>query len=262
MAMTAEHRDELRRAKAALEHPGFAVKLASRLGTPIERGFELLPPAWSEKLAGVTRDALSAALTGATLTMRDSARGAPPRAAPRWHKAAAAVSGAAGGVFGLAALLVELPISTTIICRSIADIARAHGESPLEPATRLACLEVFALGGASDADDAAETGYFAVRAALAQAISDATRYLAAHQALGDGAPVLLHLCSLIAARFKLQVSEKAAAQAVPLLGAAAGAAINVLFIDHFQAVSRGHFAVRRLERLYSPGLVRAEYARL
>jgi hypothetical protein len=58
------------------------------------------------------------------------------------------------------------------------------------------------------------------------------------------------------------VSEKVAAEAVPIVGAAGGAVINLLFIDHFQNMARGHFIVRRLERAYGAELVRAEYDRL
>jgi hypothetical protein len=262
MTMTPAHLAELKAAKFTLEHPGLAVKITQLLGKPIERGFELLPRAWSEKVGDVTRDALMAAMKGAVMTMRNTPSLVDPPAAPRWHKAAAALSGAAGGAVGLPALVVELPLSTTILCRSIADIARANGEAPQDPATRLACLEVFALGGASTSDDAAETGYFAVRASLAQAVSEATRYLATHKFAGDGAPALVRLIGLIAARFKLQVSEKVAAQAVPVVGAAAGAVVNLLFVDHFQGMSRGHFTVRRLDRVYPPERVRQEYERL
>jgi hypothetical protein len=53
-----------------------------------------------------------------------------------------------------------------------------------------------------------------------------------------------------------------AAQAVPVIGAAGGAVINLLFIDHFQDMARGHFIVRRLERAYPPEMVREEYERL
>ena len=181
---------------------------------------------------------------------------------PRWHKFASAVSGATGGAFGLPALVVELPVSTTIICRSIADIARANGEDLDDMAARMACLEVFALGGPARTDDAAESGYFAVRAALAQAVSEAGRYLATHASVQDGAPAIVRLVALIAARFQVQVSQKAAAQAVPIIGAAAGAIINLMFIDHFQDMSRGHFTVRRLERIHGAQAVRAAYDRL
>jgi hypothetical protein len=60
------------------------------------------------------------------------------------------LSGAIGGAFGLTALAVELPLSTAIMLRSIADIARSEGEDLTMVESRLACLEVFALGGRSD----------------------------------------------------------------------------------------------------------------
>jgi len=45
------------------------------------------------------------------------------------HRAIVAVTGAVGGVFGLPALAIELPVSTMVIFRSIADIARSEGEN-------------------------------------------------------------------------------------------------------------------------------------
>ncbi len=255
MTLSAEHQSQLEQAKALLENPGLAMKISSLVGSPIEKGFALLPRGWRNKVGVLTQDALLYALKGALLTMG----GQVTEASPRWHKFASAVSGAAGGAFGLPALVVELPVSTTIICRSIADIARANGESLDDMAVRMACIEVFAFGGPSGADDAAESGYLAVRAALAQAVSDATRYLATHAAVQDGAPALVRLIALVGARFQVQVSEKLAAQSVPIVGAAAGAMINLLFIDHFQDMSRGHFTIRRLERLYGEQQVRAAY---
>ena len=66
----------------------------------------------------------------------------------------------------------------------------------------------------------------------------------------------------VAARFGIAVSEKAAAQAIPIIGAVGGALINTMFIDHFQDVAHGHFIVRRLERTYDPELVKSEYLKL
>jgi hypothetical protein len=257
--LSAAHLLELTEARRLLETPGIAMKASNLIGRPIEAGIHLLPAGWRDKVADATREALMAALNGALRTMDRRSTGAAVPAIPGWHKLAATLSGAAGGAFGLPALLLELPVSTTIMCRSIADIARAEGEALDDPAVRLACIEVFALGGKTPGDDAAETGYFAVRAALARAVSDAAQFLASHAAASEGAPALLRLVGLVAARFHLQVSEKVAAQAVPVIGAAGGALINLMFIDHYQDVSRGHFTVRRLERLYGEDVVRRAY---
>jgi len=38
-----------------------------------------------------------------------------------------------------------------------------------------------------------------------------------------------------------------------------GAVINTLFIEHFQTMARGHFMVRRLERVHGAEAVRLAY---
>ncbi len=141
MPLSDEHLAELSEAKRLLENPGLAVKITNLVGRPVEKGFELLPDSWSQRIGVATKDALLFAMKGALLTMdRRSVE-----AYPRWHKVAAALSGAAGGAFGLPSLIAELLLPTTIMCRSIADIARANGESLDSVSTRLACIEVFAL---------------------------------------------------------------------------------------------------------------------
>jgi len=101
-----------------------------------------------------------------------------------------------------------------------------------------------------------------VRAILAKSVSEAVRFLAGRGLTDEAAPILVRVISQIAARFGLVVSQKIAAQSVPLIGAAGGAAINYAFVDHFQTIARGHFTIRRLERLYGAAIVQAEYQRL
>jgi EcsC protein family len=61
----------------------------------------------------------------------------------------------------------------------------------------------------------------------------------------------------IGSQFGLVVSDKAAAGAIPLVGALGGAAANLAFMEHFQRLARTHFAIRRLEREYGqPEVVR------
>lgn len=255
MAISSEDLDELRKAKDILENPGVTSKLTNLLGAPIEKGFELLPDDWQTKISVATQDALMLSLKGALLTMDSDAS----ESYPGWHKFAATLSGGVGGVFGLPALIVELPVSTTIMLRSIADIGRSHGELLSTAKSKIACLEVFALGGASKRDDSSESGYFAARIALARAVTEASEYLTEKAIIEETAPALVRLITTIASRFQVQVSEKAAAMAVPIVGAIGGAGINLLFIDHFQDMSRGHFVVRKLERKYGHELIRETY---
>jgi hypothetical protein len=250
---------DLQTAVQLLENPGLIAKVSDLVGTPIEALFKSLPSGAGDKIATVTHKSLAAAVNAAVWTMKPNGRVAPWSKA---HLAAAGVAGGIGGAFGLAALPIELPVTTTIIMRSIADIARSEGENVLDPETRFACLEVFAMGGPSQDDDAAESGYFAVRAALGKAVSEAARYVAQRTVIEDGAPVIIRLLAQVAARFNAVVGEKIMAQGVPLIGALGGATVNVLFIEHFQDMARGHFIVRRLERQYGEDDVRKRYGQL
>ena len=259
MTLSPEDRDALSRATSLLEQPRLATRLTGLIGMPIEQALDLLPAPWSKAVAAATQKSLEAALRAAVMTLGDRPGGAR---SDFFHKVAVVTTGAGGGAFGLAGLPVELPLSTTLMLRSIADIARSEGETLESLESRMACLEVFALGGRTKEDDASESAYFLVRAALSRALADAAKFIAEKGVVQEGAPVLVRLIAQVAARFGIVVSEKVAAQAVPLLGAAGGGAINALFMSHFQQVAHGHFIVRRLERAYSPEFIRAEYDRL
>jgi hypothetical protein len=254
-----EHLSQLRYAKSLLERPSLAARLTDVVGAPIEKGFKFLPEKWSETLNATVKVSLEKALS---FSVRSLSKAGPQKPKDRFHRFAAMAAGAGGGAFGLGGLVVELPVSTVIMLRSIADIARSEGEDVSDVEAQLACLEVFALGGRSKSDDAAETGYFAIRTALANTVSDAARYLAQRGAAKKGTPALVRLISAISARFGVVVSEKAAAMAVPAIGAAGGAIVNSIFISHFQDMARGHFIVRRLEREYGQTLVRQTYESL
>ncbi|MEA3418628.1 MAG: EcsC family protein [Campylobacterota bacterium] len=251
--------NDLKKAKMLLENPGIAAKITNLLGTPIEKGFELLPDNWNAKVGEVTQTALSKATDAAVFTIKDLPG---EEASNIWHKLAVTTTGGLGGFFGLPALAVELPISTTIMLRSIADVARSEGETIGKIESKIACIEVFAFGGPSKSDDASESGYFAVRATLAQSVTHAAKHIAEKGLSEKGAPALARLIIQISERFSIQVSQKAAAQAVPAIGAAGGALINTLFIDHFQNMARGHFIVRRLERKYGKKIVEATYKKV
>jgi hypothetical protein len=265
----------LEQAKRVLETPDLAIQLASRVGRPIERLVEKLPARTREIVSSATRTALEKGLelavrsidfeeargVGRVLARVTGARPAGP--ADLAHRAAVIASGALGGALGAAALPLELPLSTTLMLRSIADHARAQGEDLTALRVRLECLGVFAMGGRAATDDAAESGYFAVRVALAQAVAHAAEQLGTRAVAGvaaeRGAPAVVRLVGLIAQRFGTSVAQKAVAQAVPLVGALAGAAINSVFIQHYQKTAWGHFTVRRLERAYGADEVRRAY---
>lgn len=248
----------LQRAVELLEHPGFAARLTNVLGKPIELIGTALPASASRLITTATAKALELALGAALRTMRGRAEAG----SPRFHRALAAATGAAGGAFGLASLPVELPVSTIVMLRSIAEIARSEGEDLRDSEAALACIQVFALGGRPGSSDASESGYYAVRGMLAKSVTQAARFIAERGVVEEGSPILVRFITQVASRFGVVVTQKAAAQAVPVIGALGGAAVNYAFIEHFQDVARGHFIVRRLERVYGKNLVHREYERL
>ncbi len=245
----------IREAVGTLERSTLVGRLSSLAGRPLEIVTRSMPAPAQEAVSRATEVALKAALRAALRTVPKSDR----LRIPGLDRAAAVASGALGGALGLATLPLELPVSTVLMLRTIAEIARENGEELSDPETRLACLEVFALGSRAEADDLASGGYFAVRAALAKSVTQAAK-LAAAQGLADAsAPALVRFMAQIASRFGVVVSQKVAATAVPILGALGGAAVNAAFLEHFRAVARAHFNVRRLERTYGPDAVRAAY---
>lgn len=260
-AFLAEELVELRRARALLTGPGVAVRFANLIGSPIEKGLRMLPEGATRLVHHATRTALEQALRLAVHSIdSDSQANRNPR--NRLHKVLVGASGAVGGAFGLGALFLELPLSTTLMLRSIARVAASQGHDLNQLSVRLACLEVFALGGDTRTDDAAETSYWAIRAALAQLVSEAVTSIAARGVVTGPTPAAIRLLTALAARFGVLVTEEIAAKAIPVVGAATGAAINVVFLDHFQKMAEGHFILRRLEARHGTETVRRAYESL
>lgn len=249
---------DLEWANRHMEHPSLAARLSSVIGTPIDIAIKLIPPPLYRKIRRVADNAVGQVLKVAVSSLQNVAEKDPRNGL---YRALAGGTGAAGGLFGIYGLPIDLAVSTTLMLRSIAEIARSEGERIDSTDTRLACLEVFALGGHSESDDAAETGYYSLRLALALPITQASRHIALH-GVNSGGPVAARLASLIASRFSVAVSQKTAAQLVPVIGAATGAVINVAFMNHFQEMARGHFIVRRLERKYGEKMIRNSYESL
>ncbi|MFT0851661.1 EcsC family protein [Achromobacter sp. F4_2707] len=265
-----EDLETLTKAVALLESPSLTIRIANLVGTPVEWAMKKLPGSTADKVQKAIKVALQKAVGGALRTMDDTSTAA---ARPKTHTAMVAASGAVGGFFGLKGTLIELPITTTLIMRSVADIARSEGFSVKDPLIQAECVQVFALGGRSPDDDAADSAYYAARVGLNELARETSRLLAesaAHHSAGmaaqgmqlpsgQAAAWLAQIIEAVAQRFGVKVTEKLALQAAPVLGAASGAAINAMFISHYQDMARGHFAIRRLEEKYGEAVIRDAY---
>ncbi|MFN7954566.1 MAG: EcsC family protein [bacterium] len=275
LAWTAEDDAFVRAAAAYLEHPSFLVQLADLVGRPVEAALGSLPRTAQRVIQRAVQGALGKGLEWVSHGLEPSeapvfetlaTAGSRARQRGRRHNVAAAATGAAGGFAGLAAMPIELPISTLILLRTIAATAHEMGADLGDPAVRLECLSVLSLGGPTRRDDAAESGYLTARVGLAGALREAARGLArsgaedlARVALDRTAPALVRFLALIAGRFEAVVTERAVAQVLPVVGAISGAAINTAFAHHFHRVALYHFGIRQLERLHGAETVEARY---
>ena len=147
------------------------------------------------------------------------------------------LSGAVGGFVGMGGFLPDATVTSLAIMREIARIAVEEGEDLDSPDARAACLEVFALNAGQKGGAEPESSYFSARLVM------------------QGRPMAMLLAD-VARRFGVTLSQKFALQAVPVIGAVAGASLNSAFLSHYRELARAHFTIRRLERRFGEATVR------
>ena len=147
---------------------------------------------------------------------------------PGWlSRVVTTAMGAAGGFGGLPSAMAELPVTTTILLRAIQDVAAEHGFDPSEESVQFDCIQIFAAAGPLDHDDGSDLAFLGTRVTVTGA-------------------ALQGLISKVAPRLATVLGQKLAAQTVPVLGAAAGAATNYAYTSYYQQMAHVHFGLRRL----------------
>ena len=199
-----------------------AMEVLNMIGGRAEGLLDRLPPEARARLGTVTERALLGAAEAAHGT-----RGAVSDLPQGRARMLVTVMGAAGGMGGLPTALTELPVTVTVLLRAIQDVAAAHGFDPAEPGVRFASVEVFGAAGPLARDDGADLGFIGARVTLTGA-------------------AMQGLIARVAPRLAAVLGQKLAAQTVPLLGAAAGAATNFAYTRYYQDMADVHFGLRRL----------------
>lgn len=223
---------------------GGLLALAAKAGEKADQVIDWLPDNFEDKLQGVVDLALrqSYAIAFATHRRRRTKRARPVRNRERFYRFAAGVAGAVGGAGGIATTLADLAITTTLILRSIQDIAASYGEDLNDADVRAHCIAVFGTGGPLSDDDSLDTGLWAGRIALS------------HQSVSATIRAVLP-------QFGKSLSEGVLKRAAPLVGAVAGAAINSAFMRYYQQMAHVNFRLRRLSRRHTPKAVLAAFSR-
>ncbi|MFY9210567.1 MAG: EcsC family protein [Aestuariivita sp.] len=201
---------------------GPGIQVLNLLGGQAENLLDRLPDPVRARLDVATQSALVIAMDAA-----ESSRRAVPDQAGWLNTVVATAMGAAGGFGGLPTALVELPVTTTVLLRTIQGVAAEQGFDPSTEGVRFDCLTVFGSAGPLAHDDGADLGFLSVRLALS-------------------GRAMQKMIAAVAPRLGAALGQKLAAQTVPVLGAVAGAATNYAFTNYYQQMAHVHFRLRRL----------------
>lgn len=216
------HAEIDRLARRYLNAGGLGMEILNLVGGKAEGLIERLPAPVRGRIDHITTAGLNSAFHAAARSRRVLGdRG------DWFNRLLSTASGAVGGLAGLPGAMLELPVTITLLLRAILDIAAEHGLDPASDDVRMEALRVFASAGPLSDDDGSDLGLLAARMTL------------------TGATVQ-GLIARVAPKLSASMAQKLAAQATPLIGAAAGAAINYNFARYYQELARVNFGLRRL----------------
>lgn len=201
---------------------GLGISILNMIGGSADNLLERLPEALRGNLEAATVAALGQAMRAA-----DASRSVVPDQKSWLNQAVSTAMGAAGGAGGLPTALAELPVTTTLLLRVIQGVAAEHGFDPASENVQFDCVQVFAAAGPLAGDDGADLGFLSARLTLSGKAMQA-------------------VIAKIAPKLAVVMGQKLAAQAVPVLGAVAGAATNYAYTNYYEEVAHVHFGLRKL----------------
>ncbi|MFC6637280.1 EcsC family protein [Sulfitobacter sp. JBTF-M27] len=201
---------------------GIGISVLNVIGGSAENLIDQLPQGVRGNLEKATVAALNQAMRAA-----HSSRAVVPDQKSWLNQAVTTAMGAAGGAGGLPTALAELPVTTTLLLRVIQGVAVEHGFDPDAENVQFDCVQVFSAAGPLSGDDGTDLGFLSARVALS----------------GKAMQAVIHK---IAPRLAVVLGQKLAAQAVPVLGAVAGAATNYAYTSYYQDMAHVHFGLRKL----------------
>ncbi len=201
---------------------GAAMRFLNSVGGGAETLLARLPAPVRNNLGTATEAALWLAVRNLSHSRR-----VLPSPSPRVARLIGAALGAAGGATGLPGTLAELPVTTAFLLRTIQDEAARQGFDVNSESVLFDTIQVFGAGGPFADDDGSDTGFLAARLSLTSG-------------------GMQKLVAQVAPKLGVVLGQKLAAQAVPVLGGAAGASANYIFAGYYQNVARVHFGLRRL----------------
>ena len=219
-------------ARAHRRANGPIMSLTNRFGTSLEGQLSRLPQGVQDQIEQV----VITVLTGAHHVAGYADLGR------KGSTLAVMASGVVGGSGGIVTALAELPVTITVILHAIRREARLAGFDPNQAGIRAACLQVFAAASPLSDDDGVNTAFLSARMTIT-------------------GPALHKIITTIAPRLAAALGPKIAAQSIPILGAASGAALNAAYLAYYREMARIRFALMRLAEDQGGEVVIAAFAK-
>ena len=260
-------------AKSFLENESFIMKITNVIGKPVDYIQKKLPEKIGNKIDKIVKKSLNKSLEIAIKTTNSKSSNdfiidlKKTKSSKIIHNALTGASGAIGGTFGIVGVIIELPITTSLIMRNIVSIGNQFGFKSSDPQFPFHCLSIFTLGSQRNPnDDQLDSSYYALRASLEVSIRKGAEFLAANSAkivldnVKKGtAPEILNFIAKVAGYFEITVTEKMLAESLPIVGAVSGLVINVAFTNYFGNAARYHFGLLNLEKKYGKDVIEKIY---
>lgn len=225
--MTAEALGQIDALADRLQNAGGPIiRAMNAIGGKVELRIKALPPAAHRVLEQGTGQMLHQIYRASGYI---GSHPALPETGAWGHRFAALAGGALGGFGGVSTSLVEMPATVGVFFAAMQKSAGAHGFDPTDEEIRRDCIAIFGAGGPQRADDGVDTSFIGSRMAL------------------NGAS-LRGLIQRVAPSLALVLGRKLASQAVPVLGAAAGAAVNMAYLNFYTETAEVRFALKALAR--------------
>ena len=209
-------------AKRYKQAGGVGISVLNLIGGSAESLLKTLPKGVKTNLEAATTAALTQAMKAA-----NSSRGFIPDQKSWLNQTVSAAMGAAGGAGGLPTALAELPVTTTLLLRVIQGVAAEHGFDPSAENVQFDCVHVFAAAGPLSGDDGTDLAFLTARITLT-------------------GKAMQSVIAKVAPKLAIVMGQKLAAQAVPVLGAVAGAATNYAYTSYYEDMAHVHFGLRKL----------------
>ncbi|MBD3663707.1 EcsC family protein [Sulfitobacter sp. TSTF-M16] len=201
---------------------GVGISVLNFIGGSAESLLKSLPEPVQRNLEAATSAALTQAMKAA-----HSSRSMVPDQKSWLNQTVASAMGAAGGAGGLPTAMAELPVTTTLLLRVIQGVAVEHGFDPSADNVQFDCIHVFSAAGPLSGDDGSDLGFLSARMTLT-------------------GKAMQSAIARVAPKLSIVLGQKLAAQAVPVLGAVAGAATNYAYTSYYEDMAHVHFGLRKL----------------